>query len=352
MDGVMTAAVLVGHGGPEVLRVRRDVSVPRPGSGEVLVRVGAAAVNNTDVWTREGAYGLPGRPDALAGWRGAIDFPRIQGGDIAGTVASVGDGVDGGLVGRRVLVDPALYLDESAQAPPVGLLGSEADGGFAQYVVVPAVQAHDMADSPLTDEELACLPVAYGTALGMLERVELRNGERVLVTGASGGVGLALVQLAAARGATVIALTSRGKADQVRAAGADHVLTRDEDALLDRVRELGPDVVADVAGGPLVELLLPLLADDGRWVIAGAVAGPVVSFDLRRLYLHNRRLIGSSMHTREHFAELVRIARAGLVRPQIAGRHPLTGIHRAQRQFAEGRHIGKIIVLPGSGAGP
>nr|WP_028661450.1 zinc-binding dehydrogenase [Saccharomonospora saliphila] len=343
----MTAAVLVGHGELDALRIRHDVPVPRPGSGELLVRVRAAAVNNTDIWTRHGAYGLPGQPDALAGWRGAVSFPRIQGGDIVGTIAAVGSEVTGDRMGRRVLVDPALYRDESPQAPPVGLLGSEADGGFAQYVVVQAAQAHDMTDSPLSDEELACLPVAYGTAMGMLERVGLRDRETVLVTGASGGVGLALVQLAAARGATVLALTSRAKADQVSAAGAAHVLARDDNDLAARVRSLSPAglaVVADVAGGPVLEQLLPLLADDGRWVIAGAVAGPVVSFDLRRLYSHNRRLIGSSMHTREHFAELVEIARTGLIRPRIAGRHPLTEMHQAQRQFLEGQHVGKILV--------
>ncbi|EHR61390.1 Zn-dependent oxidoreductase, NADPH:quinone reductase [Saccharomonospora cyanea NA-134] len=345
----MTAVVLVAHGELDVLQLRQDVPVPQPGAGELLVRVSAAAVNNTDIWTRQGAYGLPGQPDALAGWRGAIAFPRIQGGDIAGTVAAVGSGVSNDLVGRRVLVDPALYRDESAQAPPVGLLGSEADGGFAQYVVVPAAQAYDMADSPLSDEQLACLPVAYGTAMGMLERVELHDGETVLVTGASGGVGLALVQLAAARGATVIAITSRSKADQVSTAGAAHVLARDDNDLASRIRALSPaglPVVADVVGGRLIEQLLPLLADDGRWVIAGAVAGPVVSFDLRRLYLHNRRLIGSSMHTREHFAKLVQAARTGRISPRIAARYPLAEIHQAQRRFVQGQHAGKIIIRP------
>ena len=104
----MLAAVLTSFGGPEVLELR-TVPVPVPGAGEVLVRVSAAALNNTDLWTRRGAYGLPGDPDALAGWRGPVDFPRIQGGDIAGEIAAVGDGVDPGRVGRRVVVDPAFY---------------------------------------------------------------------------------------------------------------------------------------------------------------------------------------------------------------------------------------------------
>jgi NADPH:quinone reductase-like Zn-dependent oxidoreductase len=349
MHQVMTAAVLTRHGGPDALEVQRDWPVPSAGPGEVLVRVAAAAVNNTDIWTREGAYGLPGRPDAKAGWRGALRFPRIQGGDIAGRVAAIGADVPADLLDRRVLVDPAIYRDDSRHAPPVGLLGSEADGGFATYVVVPAPHAHDVTDSPLSDDELACLPVAYGTAMGMLERAGVRAGETVLVTGASGGVGLALVQLAAARGADVVAVTSGAKTGAVGDAGATHVVSRDAVDLaeqVDRAVPAGLDAVADVAGGPGIEQLMPLLRDDGRWVIAGAVAGPVVSLDLRRLYLHNLRLIGSSMHTREHFAMLVDVARTGAIRPSIAGRHSLADIHQAQQQFLERRHVGKIVIAP------
>lgn len=349
MDELMTAAVLTRHGGPDALEVHRDWAVPAPRPHEVLVRVTAAAVNNTDIWTREGAYGLPGKPDAKAGWRGPIHFPRVQGGDIAGVVVAAGADLAAGLLERRVLVDPAIYGDDGAHAPPVGLLGSEADGGFATYVAVPATHAHDVTDSPLSDEELACLPVAYGTAMGMLERAGLHAGEAVLVTGASGGVGLALVQLAAARGATVVAVTSGAKGGAVADAGAAEIVSRDADDLAEQVTMAVPaglDAVADVAGGPWLERLLPLLRDDGRWVIAGAVAGPVVPFDLRRLYLHNLSLIGSSMHTRDHFATLVQVALAGSVHPRIAGRHALADIHEAQQQFREGTHVGKIVITP------
>ncbi|NVI92161.1 zinc-binding dehydrogenase [Actinomadura sp. BRA 177] len=347
----MTAAVLRRHGGPEALEVREGWPVPQVGPGQVLVRVGAAALNNTDIWTREGAYGLPGRPDAKAGWRGPVDFPRVQGGDIAGTVSAVGADVPDELVGRRVLVDPAFYADEGEDAVPVGLLGSEADGGFATYVAVDAVRVHDMTASPLSDEELAALPVAYGTAMGMLERARIMKGEAILVTGASGGVGFALVQLAAARGARVVALTSGTKAEVVRDAGAEVTVSRDMDPA-EFHRELraaapgGLDAVADVAGGPWLERVLPALRDGARWVIAGAVAGPVVSFDLRRLYLHNLSLIGSSMHTRAHFAELAELARTGALRPRIAATYRLSDIHAAQDEFRRGSRIGKISILP------
>src|SRR5690606_37410485 len=103
----MRAVRITRHGGPEVLEVT-DVPVPVPGAGEALVRVAAVALNNTDLWTREGAYGRPGDPEARSGWRGPVAFPRIQGADVAGRVEAVGPGGAPGLVGRRVVVDPAL----------------------------------------------------------------------------------------------------------------------------------------------------------------------------------------------------------------------------------------------------
>lgn len=348
VNAVMPAAVLTQFGGPEVLQIR-EVPVLQPGSGEVLVRVSAAGMNNTDVWTREGAYGLPGQPEALAGWRGPVDFPRIQGGDIAGSVAAVGDGIDRALVGRRVLVDPALYDGPGRESNPVGLLGSEVDGGFAQYLVAAAARVHDMMASPLSDEELACLPVSYGTAMGMLERAEVGPDETVLVTGASGGVGLALVQLATARGAWVIALTSQRKSHLVRQAGAHAVIHRDSSSWATAIARVAPDgldVVADVVGGDTVAAALPAVRDGGRWVIAGAVAGPVITFDLRRLYLHNIRLIGSSMHTPAHFAQLADAAVRCTIVPRIAARYDLTDIHTAQCEFLRRSHVGKIIIVP------
>ncbi|WP_218002212.1 zinc-binding dehydrogenase [Janibacter corallicola] len=210
------------------------------------------ALNNTDVWTREGAYGLPGDPTALAGWRGPITFPRIQGADIAGRVCATGRGGDESLLGRRVLIDPALYDDEGEDANPIGLLGSERDGGYAQYVVAAADRVHLVEGTPLTDEQLACLPTAYGTALGMMERGRVHADETVVVTGASGGVGLALVQLAAARGTRTIAVTSTAKVDQVASAGADHVVDRAGDVWeqVGRIAPEGVDAVLDVVAGP------------------------------------------------------------------------------------------------------
>lgn len=347
VTGTMRAVRIAEHGGPEVLE-QAEVAVPAPQAGEVLVQVSAVALNNTDLWTREGAYGRPEDPEALSGWRGPIGFPRIQGADVSGRVVAVGAWVDGSLVGRRVVVDPALYDTEGPHANPVGLMGSERDGGYAEYVTAPAERVHDVTDSPLTDEQLATLPTAYGTALGMIERGRLHEGETVLVSGASGGVGLALVQIARARGAKVLAISSGSKIDAVREAGAHEVVDRARD-IAGQVRAAAPegiDVALDVVAGQLVSEGLPLLREGGRWVVAGALGGYGVTLDVRRLYLHNAQLIGSAMHTPEHFRLLMDLARRAAIRPVIAAAFPLDQAARAQEELARRGHVGKIVMNP------
>lgn len=343
----MRAVRITGHGGPEVLELT-EVAVPAPQAGEALIQVSAVALNNTDLWTREGAYGCPGDPKALSGWRGRIDFPRIQGADVAGRVVAVGAGVEDSLIGRRVVVDPAIYDTVGPDANPVGLMGSERDGGYAEYVTAPVERVHDVTESPLTDDQLATLPTAYGTALGMIERGRLRMGETALVSGASGGVGLALVQIARACGARVLAISSGPKIDAVREAGAHGVIDRAGD-VAEQIRAAAPegiDVALDVVAGELVSEGLPLLREGGRWVIAGALGGYDVAFDVRRLYLHNAQVIGSAMHTPTHFDLLMDLARRAEIQPIIAATFPLDQAAQAQEELSRRGHVGKIVMHP------
>lgn len=337
----MSAAVTHGHGGPEMITVHRDWPVPEPGVGDALVRVTAAALNNTDIWSREGAYGTPEDPQAIAGWRGTpLDFPLIQGIDIAGVVEAVGSNTDPSWIGRRVIVDPVI---EYRDGLPRLITGSEADGGFAQYHRCAASQLHDVTDSPLSDPQLACLPTAYGTALGMINRADCSSGERILVTGSSGGVGSAVIQILIARGCHVIARTSAGKAERVAQSGVQEVSVRGGDEIAELAEV---DAVVDVVGGDEFGALLDRLRDGGRLVVAGAIAGPVVPLDLRRLYLRQRTMIGSTMHTRADFSELATIATAGDVQPLVAGCHPLTEIIKAQARFVDKDFIGKLVLQP------
>ncbi len=346
----MRAVLLTGHGGPEMLDYRADVAEPEPDAGEVLIAVGAAGINNTDIWTREGAYGSADDAAAVSGWRREpMAFPRIQGADVAGRIVAVGAGVPETRTGERVIVNPVLYAGPGDGLVGMGFLGSERDGGFAEFVTVPAESALAI-ESDLGDAELASFPTAYLTAEGMLDRARVAAGEMLLVTGASGGVGSALVQLARARDARVVALAGRGKEARLRDLGAELVLTRQAG---DPVAQLGAalgraavDVVADVVAGPLFPALLNALKPKGRYVTCGAIAGPLVSLDLRTLYLRHLELIGSTLGTRDQFARLVALIAAGRVVPLVAATYPLSEIAAAQAAFKEKAFFGKLVLLP------
>jgi NADPH:quinone reductase-like Zn-dependent oxidoreductase len=353
----MKATLLTGHGGPEKLEYREDVPIPKTAEGEVLIKVGAAGINNTDIWTREGAYGTEDDPATTSGWRrgNPMRFPRIQGADIVGRIAGVGGGVNASRIGERVIVDNALYSGGEEGLVDSGLIGSERDGGFAEYVAVPAENAHAI-ESDLSDAELATFPTAYVTSLRMLNRARVSAGETVLVTGASGGVGSGLVQLARLRGARVIALVGSGKEDQARALGTELVITRDTGNLPAAVAKVAGgrpiDVVADVVGGDVFAELLSVLRPLGRYVTAGAIAGPMVQLDLRTLYLKQLELIGSTMGTHEEFASLVEHIASGRIKPLLARTYPLSDIGQAQRDFMNKDFFGKLVLIPNRGSGP
>ncbi len=338
----MRAVLLKGHGGFDQLEYREDVPVPVPRDGEVLIKVGAAGINNTDINTRVGWYAKTTGGDAS--WTGAaLEFPRIQGIDAAGEVVAVGRCVDPARIGERVLVEPA-FRKTGADISEAIYFGSECDGAFAEFARVPAIHAHAISCN-LTVVELASFPCSYSTAENMLQRAGVLAGETVLVTGASGGVGSAAVQLARRRGAKVVALASTGKREQVMALGATQVLPRDGDlsALL------GPDcvdVVIDVVGGPAFAQLLDLIKRGGRYAVAGAIAGPVVELDLRTLYLKDLTLLGCTVLGPQVFPNLVGYISRGEIRPVVASIHSLRNIVDAQREFLEKRHTGKIVLVP------
>ena len=355
----MRAALLLGVGGPEMLEVRDDVPVPEVAPGEALVRVTACGVNNTDINTRVGWYsrsvttattGSAHREASAhdAGWsRGGLTFPRIQGADVVGTVTEVGSGVSEDLIGRRVLVDPWLRGSRHSGDPrSAGYLGSERDGGFAEYCSVPSENVHPVS-SDLSDVELATFACSWSTAEHMLQRVGLGSGESVAVPGASGGVGSALVQLAKLRGARVVAITSAAKLDDVTALGADGVVTRQANGVPEYATEAngGPfHAVADVVGGPDFGGWLEALRRGGHYVTSGAIAGPMVELDLRTLYLKDLTLHGATVYEPQVFSDLVGHIESGRVRPVVGGVYRLEDIHSAQEAFMAKRHTGSLVI--------
>jgi NADPH:quinone reductase-like Zn-dependent oxidoreductase len=357
---VMKAVLLNGHGGFEQLEYRDDVPVPAPRAGEVLIRVGAAGVNNTDINTRTawyspsvtegttaeaGASGIAGARSDDAGWTGSPPiFPRIQGADACGHIVAVGEGVEAKRIGERVLVEPVFQIAGGAHPSQAIYFGSECDGAFAEFARVPAAHAHAIA-SGLTDIELASFPCAYSAAENMLTRLNLIQGEIVLVTGASGGVGSAAVQLAKRRGATILAVASPSKAAAVESLGAARVIAPDADPVKEFGREK-IDAIVDVVGGSQFTALLEVLRRGGGYAVAGAIAGPLVELDLRTLYLKDLRLLGCTVLEPEVFGHLVHYIEGNEIKPLIAGVHPLAAIVQAQQEFLAKRLMGKIILLP------
>ncbi len=358
----MRAVVLTGHGGLDKLEYRTDWPAPRPGAGEVLIRVGACGLNNTDVNTRtawysgtvtegvtesSGAGGFASADAATASWRGdALRFPCIQGADAAGTIAAAGEGVDPARVGERVLVDP--WLPAPGGGPDNGVFpyfGSERDGGYADYATVPGENAIPV-DSPLSDAELATFPCAYGTAENLVARTGLRPGETVVILGASGGVGSAAVQLCRLRGARVLAVSVPAKAELLKSLGADEVIDRGGDLEADvRHAAGGPvDVALDVAGGALFMRVLRALRQGGRYSSCGAIAGPLVEFDLRLLIYKDLQLTGATIVPPGTMRRIVRLIERSQLRPLLARTYPLAELAQAQREFMKKSHVGNIVV--------
>jgi len=221
------------------------------------------------------------------------------------------------------------------------VIGSDYDGAFAEFCAVPARHLFDVTAAPLTDVEIAAMPCAFGTAAGLLARAGVGRGDRVLVTGASGGVGLAAVQLAALDGAEVTGVAAPAKHGAVLEAGAAALLTRDD------VPAPGSfHAVIDVVGGPGWPALIDALRPGGRYAVAGAIAGPMVEADLRTIYLNDLSILGATFQPRAVFARLVARMLDGSVRPLVSKTYPLAEIAAAQADFEAKRYPGKLVLIP------
>jgi len=347
----MSGVLLTGHGGPEALEWSDAIPVPKVGAGQVLVRVLAAAINNTDINTRIGWYSsdITGATQDVGedveveegGWAGALDFPIIQGGDICGEVVALGEDVSARAIGARVTSQINIPRPTEERPTDFVALGSEINGAFAQYCLLEADEIFDVSRSPLSDVEIAAIPCAFGTAFNMLTRAGVQAGQDVLVTGASGGVGLAAVQLANKMGANVCGITATQKADTVRAAGANSILDRTAP-----VPDESFDVVVDVVAGPVWQRLILALRPGGHYAVSGAIAGPIVEADLRDVYLRDITIHGASFMARKVFAKLVEMINEGEIKPLISRTYPLNEIAAAQEEFLSKTLPGKLVLIP------
>jgi NADPH:quinone reductase-like Zn-dependent oxidoreductase len=353
----MKAVVTNGNGGYEQLEVR-DVPVPELAAGELLLQVLAAGVNNTEINTRLGWYSSAvtagtqaltaaekEKAKALAdgGWNEATPFPFIQGTDCCGRVVAVGPGGDESVLGLRVLVRPCIRPFGFESMENIWM-ASDFDGAFAQFVKIDAKEVFPV-DCDWSDAELGTIPCAYGSAENMIHRARVSKGDHVLVAGASGGVGSAAVQLAKRRGAIVTAIAGKAKTAQVRSIGADRVIARGDDVVA-ALGENAVDVVIDNVAGPAFGGMLRVMKRGGRYASSGAIAGPLVTLDMRTFYLKDLTLIGCTAWDEPVFPNLISYIEKGEIRPLLAKSFPLEQIVEAQQEFTRKEHVGKFVLIP------
>lgn len=340
----MKAAVFDEFGGPEVLRIA-ELPVPEPGAGEVLLRVRAAGLNHLDLWLRRG---LP------------IDttMPHIGGSDIAGEIAALGPGITGIKLGTRVVVDPSVGCGdcEWCRAGEIPLcvdyriIGEHVNGGFAEYVAVPATNLLPI-PGDVSFEDAAAAPLVFLTAWrGLITRGRLAPGDAVLVTGASGGVATAAIQIAKHAGATVYAVTTTENVQAVRDLGADVIYDRTAGPFAKQLWQdtgkRGVDIVFDSVGSALWEQNVRSLARGGRLVVYGATTGHEAKLDLRAVFWKQIEVVGTTMSNRAEFDEVMRLVFGGALRPVVDAVLPLAEIRSAHERLERGDQFGNIVVVP------
>ncbi|WP_070120927.1 zinc-binding dehydrogenase [Bacillus marinisedimentorum] len=344
----MRAVQVTGYGDVDKLRVV-EIPRPEPKANEVLVKVKACAINNTEIWMREGAYGT----DSKSGWRPeGVQFPRIPGSDIAGEIVEVGGQADESLAGKSVVLFPFTSTGEEGTehiSEDMSFIGSEYDGGYAEYVVWPADLCFEMPLS--TYLESAVFSVSGLTAWHMVKQIQVKPGETVMVTGANGGVGSLNVQIASkVFGAKVIAIIGDLEGEErMKELGAAHVLSYRSDNLQKEILKVngGPiDSVLDVVGDALFSAALQVLKKGGKFCISGSAGGQKTNLDFRTLYLKHITMYGSVLGTREEFKEMLQAVSEGKIKPVIDKTFPLEKVKEAQVYFKHKGKVGKIVLLP------
>ncbi len=317
----------------------------KPGPGEVVVRIRAAALNRLDLWTLSGDLKIE------------HDFPHVLGADGAGEIASVGEGVKGLKAGVPVVINPGLSCGscefcragEQSLCPTFSVLGEHRPGTLAELVKVPASNVFPFPQH-LSFGEAAALGLTAITAYRMLfPRARFKPGEWILITGIGGGLALALLMLSRpVAGRLFVTSSSQDKIDRALAMGADAGVNYREEDIGKSIKHLtakrGVDVVADSAGGPALEHSLRALAKGGRVVIAGATAGGSAEINVRRLFWSQLQIIGSTMGSNEDVANMLRMVAGARLRPVVDRTYSLTDAAEALRYLESGKQFGKVVI--------
>ncbi len=342
----MKALYFKEHGDLDVIQYD-DVADPKPGVGEVLVRVRACAINHLDIWVRRGWPGLK------------LEMPHWCGADVAGEIIELGEGVSGWEIGQRVVVDPGINIledeftrrGEFTLSPGYLVLGEQMRGGAAEYLAIPTRNLAIMPEDLDYSEAAAPLLVSLAAWRMLIHQGKLRAGESVLVVGAGGGVNSMAIQIAKLAGARVFVVAgNKEKAARALELGADTILDRSK---VDWVREIyrlthkrGVDVVVDNVGMATISNSMKAVVHGGRIVIIGNTSGPHAEIDMRFIFGKQISLIGSTMGSHQDFRDVTTLLWSGKLRPVIDRVMPLNRGKEAYSILERGEQFGKIVLTP------
>lgn len=336
----MRAAAFTGRGGPENIELI-ELERPTPAATEAVIRVEATALNHHDLWLLKDDTRLDDE-----------EFPFVSGVDLAGVVETTGDDVSTVEEGDRVVLCPNVTCGscQYCRDGPENLCADYGiyHGGFAEYAVGQADRLIKLPDG-LSTRHAAAIPVAYMTAWHMLRRAEVTAGDRVFIPGATGGVGVAAVQLCNVRGADSIgSSSSAAKLDRLDDLGIDHTIhTDDPDEVRESVTALGPvDATLNHLGGPYTQVGLDALRRGGRMVIVGRTAGSTADLDVPSTYRRQLQVIGSMMGTQPELARLISLAANGAFEPVIGKEYDLAETAEAFADMADRDLFGKLLIQP------
>jgi NADPH:quinone reductase-like Zn-dependent oxidoreductase len=341
----MQAVVLEKFGGPEVLENVQEVPVPRPGPGEVLVKVRACAVCYLDSIVRSGV-------------RPGVELPLVLGHEIAGEVAETGPALGGFTEGQRVastyrgVCGHCWYCkaERSALCLNVRAMGLDRDGGYAEYAVIPATSLSPIPDG-VSDESATIAGCVLGAVWkAVIQKGKVRAGETVLVTGASGGAGIHSIKMAKVAGAKVLAVTtSPSKAHVILAAGADAVLSGKPEEILEQVKEhthgRGVNVVLECVGKATASLSLRALERGGRLVFIGELGVEATGISVARMLYRETEIYGVASPSAGELAQVLELIETGNLRPEIGATLPLSEAAQAHRMLT-GSHTGRTVLRP------
>lgn len=339
----MKAVPIYSHGDLNVLRYEQDFPTPIPNPSEILIRVKYCGLNHLDIWTRLGIPGI------------TIGFPHVCGSDIVGSVEEEYAEIP---KGSRVLVYPGICCNDcdncrngtETLCRDFSIIGglSKYNGGYAEYVTVPKTNIISL-PREISDEQAATLSISYLTAWNIVKKLHLKENDTVLIYGASGGLGMAMIQISKALGIrTISTISDDSKLNFAYDIGSDYVINRKKKEIaleIEKItRGIGVDAVVDNAGQKTLNTSINSVRKGGKIALCGTTSGSEANFQIRTFYSKQIQLFGILIGSKLELLELINFVNEKNIVPKIDSVLPLAQVQQAHHKLEKGEQLGKILI--------